>query len=102
MKSLLLSSGKTKTMMSPLREGDVIAVEELVHEDVVADQQRVFHGAGRDLERLDDQGPDDEGDQQRDGERLDVLAYLPFPFRDASGDTFRLHGRFLFQRHVSP
>ena len=48
--------------------------QELVDEDVVADQQRVHHRARRDGERLHDERADDQREQDGDGDRLDVLA----------------------------
>jgi hypothetical protein len=40
----------------------VAAVTQLVHQQVVPDQQRVFHGLGRNLESLDDKGNDKDRD----------------------------------------
>src|SRR3989304_3211600 len=45
---------------------------------MIADQQGVLHRSRRDLERLDDESPHQQGDQQRNGKCLDVLAKLPF------------------------
>ncbi len=50
-----------------------IAVAELRDEQIVADQQGRDHRAGRDVERLESEGPDAHGDQDRIDDRLDVL-----------------------------
>ena len=47
---------------------------ELVHQQVVADEQVVLHRARRDLEGLDDEGPDEQGEDHGDDDRLEVLA----------------------------
>ena len=92
MKSLERSFGQMNTTTSPgrgfaqprqpaerhLRQRDLQAraVEELVHQDVVADLERRQHRAGRDLERLHHERPDRQREEQGDAERLDVLAEL--------------------------
>jgi hypothetical protein len=40
------------------------AVDSLVHEQEVADEQGSLHGFGRDAERLHDEGEDEEGDDE--------------------------------------
>ncbi len=55
------------------RERDVRAVDELVDEEPVADEQRRHHAPRGDAERLDEEGADDEEDQQRAAERLHRL-----------------------------
>ena len=57
-----------------LEAGFARAEHELVDEQVVADEEVVLHRAGRDLERLDDEGPDKERQDDRDDDRLEVLA----------------------------
>ena len=50
-----------------------IAVRHLVDEQEVADQERRLHRARRDPERLEEQGADDAGEQQRVDDGLDEL-----------------------------
>ncbi len=40
-------------------------VNELVDQDPVVDVERVLHGGGRDVERLEHERPDQDGDKQR-------------------------------------
>ena len=47
---------------------------ELVHQQVIADQEVVLHRAARDLERLDDEGAHEQREDHRDDDRLEVLA----------------------------
>ena len=48
------------------REGiAAVAVAELGDEQIVADQQRRLHRAGRDVERVVEEGAEDQRDQQR-------------------------------------
>jgi hypothetical protein len=58
----------------PLHAGAVRAEDELVHEQVVADEEVVLHRAGRDLERLDDERAHEQGEDHGDDDRLEVLA----------------------------
>ena len=58
-----------------MAEGHVRAVRELVHEEPVAHEQRRDHAAGRDAERLHEQCLDHEIDQDRPGQRLDVVPH---------------------------
>src|SRR5439155_21367737 len=59
---------------APFGQGRLGTVEELVDQDVVPDQQRVHHRAGRDREGLDDEGTDHQRQQDRDRDRPGVLA----------------------------
>src|SRR5262249_46854917 len=63
--------------------------DELVHEQMVADEQVVLHRPGRDLERLDDEGADQKSQDHRRHHRLEVLAKRRFPERHHR----RLRGR---------
>ena len=86
-------------MMSPRRTCPVrhevvadaaAAIAELVHQQVVADQQRVLHGFGGNLERLHDEGDDKNGDDDRGQQRLqraDVSAGGRFSFTSAAAAT---------------
>src|SRR5262249_60920931 len=47
---------------------------ELVHEQMIADEQVVLHRAGRNLERLQDERPDEEREDYRDEDRFEILA----------------------------
>src|SRR5439155_870212 len=81
----------------PRGERHLRTEEEFVHEDVVADEQRVHHRAGRDREGLDHERPDDEGEEDRDPDRLHVLAQRRLPlglrrFGDALGRGRRRDG----------
>ena len=55
-------------------------VEHLVHQQVVADQQVLLHGAGGDLERLEDEGAYEEREDHRDADGFEVLPH-PAPAR---------------------
>src|SRR5438093_1878991 len=66
---------------APVDERELWAVEELVDQDVVADEERVHHGAGGDGEGLHDERTDDERQQDRDRDRLGVLADDGLPAR---------------------
>jgi hypothetical protein len=66
-------------------EGDMGAVEKLVDEQVVADEQGVEHGARGNLEGLDNEGPDDEGQDQGAGQGFNVFPQHFLPSR--------IHGR---------
>jgi hypothetical protein len=46
---------------------------------VISDLERRNHRAARDLERLDDEGPERHRDGERDQDRFDVLANLALP-----------------------
>src|SRR5687768_14567059 len=52
------------------RERNLGAVDGLVHEQEVSDQQRPLHAPRRDLERLDEKGPDQEKEDDGDDEGL--------------------------------
>ena len=54
-------------------EGYVRTIHRLVHEQPVANEQRWDHRTRRDAIGRDEKGVDDEVDQYRAGERLDVL-----------------------------
>ena len=56
-------------------ERDAQAVGELRDEDVIADLQRRNHRARRDLEGLDDEGPQQQRDRDGDADRFAVLAH---------------------------
>ena len=47
-----------------------LSVVDLVHQQVVTDQQRLLHRLRRDLEGLHDEGDDEDRDDNRRGERL--------------------------------
>ncbi len=64
---------------APVGERQLGAEEELVHEDVIADEQRVHHRTRRDREGLDHEGTDDEGQEDRDPDRLHVLTERRLP-----------------------
>ena len=84
MKSRSGSSGYLNTMTSP--RCDLLhrqqrrstrwlrAEHELVDQQMVADEQVLLHRAGRNLERLDDERPDEQREDDRDDERLEILA----------------------------
>ena len=57
-----------------LGPGDGRAEHELVHQQMIADQQVLLHRPGRYLERLDDERADEERQHDGDNERLEVLA----------------------------
>ena len=57
-----------------VRERHLGAIDELVHEQEVADLQRVLHAAARNLERLDEERSDHAEQHHRDDEDLDPLA----------------------------
>ena len=67
-------------VLGELEDGDLAAlghpeaVDQLVHEQVVADEQRGDHRPRGDLEGLDDERADDERQPDGDDDRLDVLA----------------------------
>lgn len=46
-----------------VRPRDADAVDKLADEDAISDEQGVFHGAGGDLERLDDEGTHESDDK---------------------------------------
>jgi len=56
-----------------IRERYFEPVDEFVHEDVIADEERGEHGACRYFESLDEEGADDERDDDRIHEGFDVL-----------------------------
>ena len=94
MKSLVGSGGKTNTTTSPRwtgskwnrywpygispasgfeaenRVGHPQPVDDLVDEDVVADEQRRLHRARRNLVGLDEEGANDDREDERDDDRL--------------------------------
>ena len=85
MKSRSGSSGYLKTTMSPRRMSRTgssarssadrrRAEDELVDQQVIADQQVVLHRPGRDLERLHHPGPHEQREDHRDDDRLEVFA----------------------------
>jgi hypothetical protein len=53
--------------------GDFDPVGELADQDVVADLKRRLHGARGDLEGLDHEGADEERDEDRDENGLEVF-----------------------------
>ena len=61
-------------------EGRLDAIDELVDQNVIADQQRVLHGTGRDFESLDHKGADKQGQYHGDDDRLDVFPQGPLFF----------------------
>ena len=58
-------------------------VGQLVHQQMIADEQRVFHGSGGNHEGLNQSGGAEQQQQNGDG-----------PFGDGSARWLRLHGRF--------
>src|SRR5213080_1172595 len=66
------------------RDLDPRAVDELVHQDVVANLQRRQHRPRRDLESLHDEHADEEREQESDAERLRVLTRRRLGPRDGS------------------
>ena len=55
----------------PPREREIaVSVGKLFDEQVIADQQRVFHRAGRNVVGLEEEGAQDQGDDQRVNQRL--------------------------------
>jgi hypothetical protein len=48
--------------------------DELVHQQVIADEQVVLHRAGGDLEGLDDEGADEQRQDDRHADRFEVFA----------------------------
>src|SRR4029079_19628202 len=64
------------------------AVDELVDEQVVANQQVDFHRASRDLERLNDEGADEEREYHGNHDRLEILAQRRFLTRIHHSPTF--------------
>ena len=55
------------------------AEDELVDEQMIADQEVVLHRSGRDLERLHDEGADEQRQDDGDDDRFEVLAESRFP-----------------------
>src|ERR1700746_1919576 len=47
--------------------------DKFVHEKVIADQQRGFHGLRRNLEGLDDEGGAEEGEKKGDKQRFRIF-----------------------------
>src|SRR5262249_46366072 len=74
-----------------LRQRDLQAgsVDELVHQDVIADLERRQHGSRWNLEGLHDERADGQREQQRDAERLGVLAHLRLALRNRGGHPRR-------------
>ena len=62
-----------------VRERHVRAVDELVHEQPVADEQRGDHAPRRDAVRLDEERAQHEEDRDRPGERLERLPVPAHP-----------------------
>ena len=58
----------------PLGAAGVRAEHELVDEQMIADEQVRLHRAGRNLEGLDDERPDEQREHDRNDERLEILA----------------------------
>jgi hypothetical protein len=61
-----------------LRKGNLHAIDELTHQEMVADQQSIFHRPGRNLEGLDHKGANDQGKDKSDNDRLCPLPALRF------------------------
>src|ERR1051326_1946927 len=57
-----------------MREWHLRPVCELVHQQEVADEERAFHATARNLERLDEEGAQEEEQQHRDSQN-----FRPFP-----------------------
>ena len=77
-------------------QGHLGAVQSLVDEQEVPDQEGTLHAARGDPERFDQQGPQDEPDDERDRQRLD-----PLPSRLLEGLP-RLHGLHRAHRLFCP
>ena len=104
MKSRSGSSGYLKTMTSvrrtsaigssaALEPGHGRAGDELVDEQMIADEQVVFHRSGRDLERLHDERADEQRQHDRGDDRLEVLAnggFLEVAHHQAFSFSFQL------------
>src|SRR5687767_1170372 len=58
----------------PFDSARIRAEYELIDEQVIANQEVGLHRSGRNLEGLDDKGPDEERQHARDDERLEILA----------------------------
>ena len=63
-----------KAREPPIGEGNLRTVQELVHEEVITDEQGGKHRLRRDAEWLDHQGADSQGDQHRDADRRQLIA----------------------------
>ncbi len=61
------------------RDLELAAVGQFVDEQEVAHEQRVFHARRRNAERLDDVGPQEQPDDQRDRQRLAPAPHLVTP-----------------------
>ena len=59
------------------RHGPTEAEASFIHQQVVADQQGVFHGAGWDAEGLHHEGDDEHRNGQRQKGKLHVRHHLP-------------------------
>src|SRR4029079_14881246 len=57
-----------------LERGSGRAEDELVHQQMIADEQVLFHRPGRDLERLHDERANEQRQDHRDDDRLEVFA----------------------------
>ena len=77
------------------------AVTQFVHQKIVTDQQRIFHRAGRNLERLQAEGDDEQSDGQHQRHRLDEfrLGLALFLLRRRFFDSV---GCFCVLCHVPP
>ena len=81
-----------------VEEGIGVAREdELVDHQMVADEEVVLHRAGRNLERLDDKGADDQREDRRDDQRFGPVAKLRFfLFRRRLDSFFAEKSHYLF------
>src|ERR1051326_1295668 len=83
-----------------------VAVCGFRNEKIVADQQRVFHGTGRDVERLENEGTDHACDQQRVKDGLDDLEprflFLRTLGTGTGGGKSRRRLLPVFIRHLKP
>ena len=55
-------------------KGDLDAVDELVHQNMVANEQSGLHGTGRDLERLNNKTANEQSQENRNDDRFSVFS----------------------------
>src|SRR5579859_72143 len=66
--------GRAPQLVMNIGEGDADIVAEAAHDEVIADEQRIFHGAGRNDARLADGGVDEKENQNEPSPRDDFAA----------------------------
>src|SRR5712671_4729035 len=94
----LLAMRITPQRHMPIGEWNARVVPDATHNQVVADQQGIFHRARRNHARLTD-GPVDQQKHQRDPEPRDDFVLDPLPYRHARLRFFIFLG---FSCHVPP